>query len=298
MPQIPYVERSAIAALRAPREVFGSFLGLYVEGSLEGLAAPTVAIVGTRAATLAGCRRAHTIAAGLSAAGVCVISGLALGIDGAAHQGALSVGAPTIAVLGGGHDHFFPKPHRDLARAMIAGGGAVASPYPAQWPARPGQFLARNAIVAALADAVVVIEAGARSGALNTAGWAADLHVPVFALPGDVDRPKSAGCLALIRDGATLIRDAADILEALRMPALAGAATPSESAAYPPLAASIVRVLAEGEASIETIAQRCALATPHMLAALTMLELQGVIEARGGAIYALRSHGAYARAPG
>lgn len=288
MPSILYIDRSAIAALRAPRELAGSFLGLYVEGSLEALAAPTVAIVGTRAATLAGCRHAHRIAADLSAAGVCVVSGLALGIDGAAHQGSLSVNAPTVAVLGGGHDHFFPKRHRDLARAMIAGGGAVASPYPAHWPARPGQFLARNAIVAALSDAVVVIEAGARSGALNTASWAADLNVPVFALPGDVDRPKSAGCLALIRDGATLVRDAGDILEALGVPCAAHANASREGPSFPALQAAIVRMLGEGEASIESIAQRCRLPASETIAALTMLELQGAIEPRGAATYALR----------
>lgn len=288
MPPIDFIDRSTIAALRAPRELAGAFLGLYAEGSLEGLAAPTIAIVGTRAATLAGCRHAHRIARDLGGAGACIVSGLALGIDGAAHQGAIDAGAPTVAVLGGGHDHFFPKRHRDLARAIVAGGGAVASPYPAHWPARPGQFLARNAILAALSDAVVVIEAGARSGALNTATWAADMNVPVFALPGDVDRPKSAGCLTLIREGATLVRDAHDILEALRIPGPQRVSVPPREDALPPVHAAIVRALAEGERSIDAIAEQCRLATPETIAAVTLLELHDIIEARGGGAYALK----------
>ena len=99
---------------------------------------------------------------------------------------------------------------------MIAAGGAVVSPYPPEQPARPHQFLARNGLVAALADGAVVVEAAARSGALNTASWAGDRGIPVMALPGDVDRPKVAGCLALIRDGATLVRDADDVARRAR----------------------------------------------------------------------------------
>ena len=163
----------------------------------------------------AGRQLARTLATDLGAAGVCVISGLALGIDSAAHEGSLAAGAPTIAVLGGGHDHLFPARNRELAARIVAGGGAVVSPYEPHIPARPHQFLARNGIVAALADAVVVVEAAARSGALNTASWAADKPIPVMAFPGDIDRPKVAGCLALIRDGALLVRGAADVLDQL-----------------------------------------------------------------------------------
>ena len=144
----------------------------------------------------------------LGRAGCCIISGLALGIDAAAHEGALSANAPTVGVLGGGHRHFFPPRNAGLAGRMLAGGGAVLSPFPPDQAAYPGQFLARNGVVAALADAVLVVEAPARSGALNTASWAAG-RVPVLAVPGDVDRKHVAGCLALIRDGATLARSAA-----------------------------------------------------------------------------------------
>ncbi len=207
-----FLSRSELDAVCGARLGSSRLTGLFTAGSIEGLAAPTVAVVGTRAPSDAGRQLARRLAHDLGAAGVCVISGLALGIDGAAHEGSLAAGAPTIGVLGGGHDRFFPARNRELAARIIAGGGAVVSPYAPDEPARPYQFLARNGIVAALADALVVVEAGSRSGALNTASWAADRAIPVMAFPGDVDRPKVAGCLALIRDGALLVRDAADVL--------------------------------------------------------------------------------------
>jgi DNA processing protein len=222
-----FVSRSELDAVCGRRLENARLAGLYVAGSLDALAAPTVAIVGTRAPSEAGRRLARRLAADLGGAGICVISGLALGIDGAAHEGSLTARAPTIGVLGGGHDFFFPGRNRELAARMIAGGGAVVSPYAPNVPARPYQFLARNGVVAALADALVVVEAAGRSGALNTASWAADRAIPVMAFPGDVERPKAAGCLALIRDGAILVRDAADVLAEMRIPgARAGAVTP------------------------------------------------------------------------
>src|SRR5579871_4669751 len=163
---IEALEREAFGRLRDLR-----LRGLWVAGSLDGLAAPTVAVVGTRAASEDGRRRARRLAAELGRAGVCVVSGLALGIDAAAHEGALAAGAPTIGVLGGGHACFFPLRNAELGRRMIAAGGAVVSPYPPEHPTLPHQFLERNGIVAALADGVVVVEAAARSGALNTASW-------------------------------------------------------------------------------------------------------------------------------
>jgi DNA processing protein len=206
------------------REAFGrlagtALAGLWVAGALDALAGPTVAVVGTRAPSDDGRRIAHRLGSDLAAAGVCVLSGLALGIDAAAHEGALAAGAPTIGVLGGGHRRFFPPRNASLARRMIAGGGAVLSPYAPDHPAQPWQFLARNAVVASLADGVVVVEAAERSGALNTASWAADRGIPVMAVPGDISRPKAAGCLALIRDGATLVRDAGDVLAQLGLTA-------------------------------------------------------------------------------
>jgi DNA processing protein len=185
-------------------------------------------------------------------------------------------------VLGGGHDRFFPPRNAELGRRMIAGGGAVVSPYAPEHPALPHQFLARNALVAALADAVVVVEAAARSGALNTASWAADLSVPVLAVPGDVARPKVAGCLQLIRDGATLVRHAGDVLEALRLRP-AGAAddddAPPAAGCAPddPLAGTLLQLLDDAPAAAATLVERSGAPPALALAALGELLAAGAV---------------------
>jgi DNA processing protein len=258
--------------------------GLWVAGTLEGLAAPCVAVVGTRAPSDAGRRLARLLGEELGGAGVCVVSGLALGIDAAAHEGALAAGGPTIGVLGGGHECFFPPRNRELAGRMVAAGGAVVSPYPPTMPARPYQFLERNGIVAALADAVVVVEAAARSGALNTASWAADRGIPVLAVPGDVDRPKVAGCLALIRDGATLVRSTADVLAELPLPLALPVRTRSRGShsrdGDSETARAVLAALADGECAIDVLAA-CSAAPPNLLlSALAELEVTGRIERR------------------
>jgi DNA processing protein len=256
--------------------------GLWSCGRLDGLSRPCVAIVGTRAATPYGLRQARHFATSLGRSGCCIISGLALGIDAGAHIGALEAEAPTIGVLGGGHRHFFPRRNRPLAGRILAAGGAILSPYPPDQPAKPGQFLARNGVVAALADAVLVVEAPARSGALNTAGWAAG-HVPVLAVPGDVDRKHVQGCLALIRDGATLARDPGDVLEALGRPALFERAAPRRRDGT---TAAILTALEAGAMELDDLVAASGIAAPAALAVLTMLELEGAIESRGGSTYA------------
>jgi DNA processing protein len=167
---------------------------------------------------------------------------------------------------------------------MLAGGGAVLSPYAPDQPAYSHQFLQRNGIVAALADAIVVIEAPARSGALNTASWAAG-RVPVLAVPGDVDRKHVQGCLALIRDGATLARHPADVLEALGLRLLP---RPPRAQLKPrdPTAAALLAALDSGASALDEIVAASRIAAPSALAALAMLELDGEVEQRGAATYA------------
>ena len=257
---------------------------LWVAGSLAGLAAPAVAVVGTRAASEAGRRLAFGLARELAAAGVCVVSGLALGIDAAAHRGALDAGGATVGVLGGGHRHFFPRANVELGAQIVACGGAVISPYPPDAAAQPRQFLARNAIVAGLADGVVVVEAAARSGALNTASHAANAGIPVMAFPGDVDRVKVAGCLALLRDGAILVRHAGDVLEAIGVPA--EAAKPEAPRALDAATRALLEALGDGELPFDTIAARLDLTAGALAARLVELELRGLVETRGGARYA------------
>ncbi len=282
---------ASFAAVRAPRPVPEAFARLWTTGSLQALQRPTVAIVGTRAPSGYGKSVARRFAQELAAAGCCIVSGLALGIDAAAHQGALDQGAPTVGILGGGHARFFPPANRRLALRMLELGGAVLSPYPPDRPARPWQFLERNGIVAALADAVVVIEAPARSGALNTAGWAAG-RIPVFAVPGDVDRAHVAGCHALIRDGATLARSVRDVLDDLGLDAVQTAPEDPRSERREigdPLQTQIVACLIAGERTLDELLSQCAVAPSRMLAALSMLELSGRLEVRPGQRYALRA---------
>ena len=284
MQEPAYEPRTRFEALRGGRGFAAAAQGLWQCGDLSGLERPTVALVGTRAATPYGRRLAHDFAERLGAAGCCILSGLALGIDAAAHEGALRAGAPTIGVLGGGHRCFFPRRNLALAQRMVACGGAVLSPYAPDVPAQPFQFLARNAIVAGLADAVVVIEAPARSGALNTAGWAAG-RIPVLAVPGDVDRKHVQGCLALIRDGATLARGPDDVMEALeRLPLPPAPAR--ERRAGDPVAQIILDALDAGARTADEIVMATGLAAPAALASIAMLELDGLIESCAGSAYA------------
>jgi DNA processing protein len=279
-----WVARAELDALCGER--LGDFAldGLWVAGALDGLRAPCVAVVGTRAPSDAGRRRARRLAEDLARAGVCVVSGLALGIDGAAHEGALAARAPTVGVLGGGHGHFFPPRHRELGARIVAGGGAVVSPFAPDVVPQPWQFLARNAIIAALADAVVVVEAAARSGALNTAGHGADRGIPVLAFPGDVDRPKAAGCNALIRDGATLVRDADDVLAALPRPLAppVRGETAERDVVLPhdadsPPVRRVLAALRDGPCDAATLADRIDLPPALLFPLLTELELSGRI---------------------
>jgi DNA processing protein len=226
----------------------------------------------------------------MARAGVCVISGLALGIDGAAHAGALDGGGRTIGILGGGHRQFYPRRNRSLAEAMIAAGGAVLSPYAPDEPARPPYFLQRNGLVAALSDAVVIVEAALRSGALNTASWAAELGVDVYAYPGDVDRPKAAGCNKLIRDGVTLVRGPEDVFAGLGL-ASGGAGAIAQRPLHPrtdPAEQSIVVTLGAGPADFDRLSVATGLPAAELIGALVRLEMDDAIERRDVFTYALR----------
>ena len=290
MEQAVFEVRTRFEGLRGPRGFEAAAEGLWCAGSLEGLRRPCVAIVGTRAATPYGRRLAHDFAETLGAAGCCIVSGLAFGIDTCAHQGALASGAPTIGVLGGGHKQFFPKRNLALAERIVNDGGAVLSPFPPEHPSHPPQFLQRNGIVVALSDAVVVIEAPSRSGALNTASWAAG-RIPVLAVPGDVDRAHVQGCLALIRDGATLVRSPADVLEAMRLPQPEPElfTTSDESqTTIDPLAQRLLDELAQGECDLDALIGAVGVTARETLAALALLELEGRIEHAGTARYARR----------
>jgi DNA processing protein len=207
---------------------------LYVRGTLAPADANAVAIVGSRRSSAYGQRVATRLAAGLARAGYTVVSGLALGIDGAAHRGALEGGGRTIAVLAGGLSSIYPPEHVELADAVAANGALLTEASMLQEPQR-GMFHTRNRLISGLAQAVVIIEANDRSGALITARHAAEQGRDVFAIPANVDSPLSAGSLRLLRDGAKLIRDVDDLLDDLKgLRTTTSARKPGVTAAPPP----------------------------------------------------------------
>lgn len=196
--------------LKSPPEVLWS-VGTVPPGR------PAVAVVGSRRPTLAGSQIAHDLGRDLARLGVQVISGFARGIDAAAHRGALAGGGSTVAVLGCGLDQPYPREHGELRREITAA-GSLLSEHPAGVAPLAFHFPLRNRLIAALAAAVVVVEATDRSGALSTAGWAADLGRDVLAVPGSIRSDRSVGCNRLIRDGARPLLDVGDVAEALGLP--------------------------------------------------------------------------------
>ena len=234
--------------------------------------APAVAIVGTRQATTYGERVTAELVRSLARAGIGVVSGLARGIDAAAHRAALAAGAPTVAVLGTGIDVPYPVGHRPLHAAMAAA-GSVVSEHPPGRGAAPGCFPRRNRIVAALAEVTLVVEAGARSGALITAGHALDLGRTVAAVPGPIDAPQSRGANELLRDGASVVASPDDLL------ALLGRALPARSA--PSLDGDdrvVWETLGRGTLDLDALSAMSQLPVSRCLAAVTRLELAGVVE--------------------
>jgi len=185
---------------------------LYVLGDPTCLSTPSIAIVGSRHASAAGLAHATQFANELSAVGLTILSGLARGIDGAAHQGALDQGGPTVAFIGTGIDRVYPAQHHALARSIVARGGAIASELSLGTPPQPANFPRRNRLIAAAALGILVVEAAAQSGSLITARQAADLGREVFAIPGSIHSALARGCHALLRQGAKLVEATDDVL--------------------------------------------------------------------------------------
>lgn len=261
---------------------------LFYRGQLLEIDSAAVAVVGTRRVTPYGREMAMQIGQGLAQAGVTVVSGLAKGVDGIAHQAALAAGGRTIAVLGSGVNRIYPYEHTRLA-AQIADQGAVLSDYgPDRKPDAPN-FPARNRIISGLSLGVVVIEAPERSGALITVDFAADQGRDVFAVPGPAMATGSAGTNRLIRDGARLVRDADDVLEDLQ---LRREPAPDEPVQQPLLMSEderrLIAVLTGDPQHIDDIAERISMAPPQLSALLVTLELQGQVRNVGAQHYVRR----------
>lgn len=189
---------------------------LFIRGDVEALNSEQLAIVGSRHATPGGLHSAGDFAAHLAASGLAITSGLALGIDAEAHQGALAVGGTTLAVMATGPDRLYPREHRGLAGEILDGGGALVTEMPVSTPVSRGLFPRRNRLISGLSLGVLVIEAGAKSGALGTAYAAQEQGREAMALPGSIHNPVARGCHRLIRDGARLVETAEHVIQEIR----------------------------------------------------------------------------------
>ncbi|WP_166362144.1 DNA-processing protein DprA [Pseudomonas akapageensis] len=258
---------------------------LFVAGNPTILEKPQLAIVGSRRASRPGLDTAAAFSRSLAQAGFVITSGLALGVDGAAHQAALDVGGETIGVLGTGLQKFYPQRHRSLAAAMVAQGSAVISEFPLDAGPQPFNFPRRNRIISGLSLGVLVVEASLASGSLITARLAAEQGREVYAIPGSIHHPGAKGCHQLIRDGALLVESIDQILETLRgwqaLP-VASNSTPSTAPTPHPL----LDLLFAAPQTSEALAAASNRPLPEVLATLTELELDGAVVNEAGRWFA------------
>ena len=255
-------------------------LWLRGDADVDVLDAPAVAIVGARACSGYGRSVARMLASELSAAGAVVVSGLARGIDGEAHRGALAAGGRTVAVLGCGVDRDYPAAHAQLARSIVASGGLVVTEYEPGVDPAPRPFPARNRIIAGLARATVVVEARERSGALITADFALEDGREVLAVPGEITSALSVGSNGLLRQGATPASCSADVLAAIGLEAR----TTSPSVPDAPGVAPILEALAAGVGTADELARATGLPAATVAAALVELELAGAVTVEEGVV--------------
>lgn len=251
---------------------------LFVAGDASILERPQLAMVGSRRASHTGLDTARAFARSLAGGGFVVTSGLALGIDGAAHQGALAVAGKTVAVLGTGLLRLYPQRHSGLADEIIKGGGALVSELPLDCPPHASNFPRRNRIISGLSLGVLVVEASPSSGSLITARLAAEQGREVYAIPGSIHHPGARGCHQLIRDGATLVESVEHILEALRGWQMPAATSEAHACDDHPL---LVHLRAAPMTS-EGLAQASGLGIAETLTALTELELEGRVACEAG----------------
>lgn len=283
------------------RQISAPPAALFVVGDPMPLVQPQIAIVGSRNATRSGLEHARDFARTLAQRGFVVTSGLALGIDGQAHEACLEAGGTTIAVMGTGPDRIYPARHRQLAHRIVPQ-GALITQFPPGTEARPGHFPARNRLISGMALGTLVVEAGLRSGSLITAREAAEQGREVFAIPGSVHNPLARGCHQLIREGARLVETADELIEAIAPLAgeLAGTlrgllALPEASSldmpAPPPHISldpdyqHLLEIIGHDPLPIDQIIQGSELTAAEVSSMLLMLELEGWIEAHPGGRY-------------
>lgn len=257
---------------------------LYVKGRLDLLNRAALAIVGSRNATPQGVAITESFAKALSDSGLTIVSGLALGIDAAAHRGGLAGSARSIAVVGTGLDVVYPARNRELAHALAAQ-GALVSEFPLGTPAIGANFPRRNRLISGLALGCLVVEAASRSGSLITARLANEQGREVFAIPGSIHSPLSKGCHLLIKQGAKLAESAQDILEELGLPALAAAVSSAPAPSADARAQTLLDHIGFDPCDIDTLSTRSGLASDAVSALLSQLEIDGLIAVLPGGRY-------------
>lgn len=257
---------------------------LYTLGRRELLNAPSLAIVGSRNPTPQGAENARCFARHLSQAGLTVVSGLALGIDGAAHEGALEGPGRTVAVVGTGLDRVYPKRHLALAH-RLADEGLIVSEYPLGTPPLKPNFPRRNRIISGMTRGTLVVEAAVHSGSLITARLAAEQGREVFAIPGSIHSPQSRGCHLLIKQGAKLVESAQDILEELRLDAPGPAACTDPADRGPTARDPVLEALGHDPASLDALVARTGWPAPELSARLLELELEGHVARLPGQLF-------------
>ncbi len=272
------------------RQIADPPLLLWIKGDPAVLCLPQLALVGSRKASREGCRLAYEFAAALSTAGVVPVSGLALGIDAAAHRACVDRQAPTLAVVGTGLDRVYPQRHRGLADEILDHGGAIVSEYPPGTAPLPGNFPRRNRIISGLSVGTLVVEAALRSGSLITARQALEQGREVFAVPGSIHNPFSRGCHALIREGATLIEQVDQIVAQLGplLGALLTVAPPCEENVLPEPSSPLLQQIPYDSIWLDQLAVELDLPVAELQAELMRLELDGYIELGGSRVRRVR----------
>lgn len=266
---------------------------LFLHGNVDALHSPQLAMVGSRNPTPLGEETATQFARVLAGAGLTITSGLALGIDGASHRGALAARGQTIAVFGTGPDRIYPARHRDLAHAIVDGGGALVSEYPPGTPPLPGHFPRRNRIISGLSLGTLVVEAALRSGSLLTARSALEQGREVFAIPGSIHNPLARGCHRLIRDGAKLVETAQDVLEELapqlRAVLAEESASPLREFSLDADYQRLLDCLDFAPTAVDILVERSGLTADAVSSMLLLLELEGYVASAAGGGYARTS---------
>lgn len=259
---------------------------LHYIGSLPSSRTPTVAIVGTRRPSSYGREVTERLSYDLAERGVVIVSGLALGVDAIAHQAALNAGGTTLAVLGNPLPDISPRTNRGIAELIVAHGGAIVSEYSEGSKVYPSNFLERNRLVAGLADAIIITEATARSGTLNTAAHALEQGKELFVVPGSITSPLSAGCNALLKQGAHVVTDYSDVLNIIAPSAIQ--TTKGVPLGQTELETAIIAHLMNGVRDGEQLRQLVAVDQTEFATTLTMLELAGTIKALGANTWTIR----------